>query len=49
MLDGKENLFLKETVVMSSYLVLAINTNIDDANVHYTECDMAKLLQESCK
>ena len=39
----------KKRTVMRSYLVLAINTNIADANFHYTECGMAKSLQESCK
>ena len=34
---------------MRSYLVLAIDAYIDDANFYYTECGMAKLLQESCK
>ena len=30
-------------------LSLAINAKITDGNFHYTECGMAKLLQESCK
>ena len=34
---------------MRSYSVLAINAEITDDNFHYTECGMAKLLQESCK
>ena len=33
---------------MRSYSVL-IYVQITDDNFHYTECDMAKLLQESCK
>ena len=36
---------------MKSYLhalvVLAINAKIADANFHYIECDMAKLLQSA--
>ena len=32
---------------MRSYLVLKINVKTADANFHYTECDMTKLLQES--
>ena len=31
---------------MRSYLDLANNAYIADANFHYTECGMAKLLQE---
>ena len=37
----------KKGAVMRSYLDLANNTYI--ANFHYTECGMAKLLQEYCK
>ena len=41
---------LKKRAVMKSYLDLANNAYIAaDANFHYTECGMAKLLQESCK
>ena len=32
---------------MKSYLDLANNAYKADANFHYTECGMAKLLQES--
>ena len=32
---------------MRSYVVLAINANIADANFPCTECNMTKLLQES--
>ena len=39
----------KKRAVMRSYLDLANNTYIADANFHYIECGMAKLLQESCK
>ena len=35
--------------VIRSYSLLAINAYINGANFHYTECGMAKLLQESCK
>ena len=34
---------------MRSYLDLANNAYIADANFHYTECGMAKLLQEYWK
>ena len=34
---------------MRSYLDLAINDYIADAYFHYTECGMAKLLQENCQ
>ena len=43
MLDGKVKC-VKKRAVMRSYSVLAIN-----ANLHYTECGMTKLLQASCK
>ena len=33
---------------MRSYLDLSHNAYIADANFHYTECGMAKLLQEYC-
>ena len=46
MLDGKVKC-LKKRVVMKSYLDSANNAYIADANFHYTECGMAKLLQES--
>ena len=39
----------KKRAVMRSYLDLANNAYIADANSHYTECGMTKLLQESCK
>ena len=39
----------KTRAFMRSYLDVAINGYIADANFHYTECGMAKLLQESCK
>ena len=42
MLDGIVKCFMR------SYLDLANNAYIADANFHYTECGMAKLLQESC-
>ena len=48
MLDGKVTC-LKKRAVMRSYLDLANNAYIADANFHYTECGIAKLLQESCK
>ena len=48
MLDGKVNC-LKKRAVMRSYFDLANNAYIADASFHYTECGMAKLLQESCK
>ena len=38
----------KKCAVMGSYLDLANNAYIADANFHFTECGMAKL-QESCK
>ena len=38
----------KKRAVMRSYLDLANNAYIADANFHYTECGMAKLLQEYC-
>ena len=40
---------IKKRAVMRSYLVLANNAYIADANFHYTECGIAKLLQEYCK
>ena len=40
---------LKKRAVMRSYLDLANNAYIADANFPYTECGMAKLLQEYCK
>ena len=40
---------LKKRAVMRSYLDLANNAYIADANFHYTECGMAKLLQEYCQ
>ena len=36
----------KKSTVMRSYLDLANNAYIADANFRYTECGMAKLLQE---
>ena len=48
MLDEKVK-SLKKRAVMRSYLDLANNAYIADANNHHTECGMAKLLQESCK
>ena len=39
----------KKRAVVRSYLDLANNAYIADANFHYTECGMAKLLQEYCK
>ena len=39
----------RKRAVMRSYLDLANNAYIADANSHYTECGMTKLLQESCK
>ena len=48
MLDGKVKC-IKKRAVMRSYLDLANNAYIADANFHYTECGIAKLLQESCK
>ena len=47
-LDGKVKC-LKKRAVMRSYLDLANNAYIADANFPYTECGMAKLLQEYCK
>ena len=44
-----EKLMFKKRAVMGSYLDLANNAYIADANFHYTECGMAKLLQESYK
>ena len=45
----KSKIFKVTSTVMKSYLhvlvVLAINAEIADANVHYTECDMTKLYQ----
>ena len=35
--------------VMRSYLDLANNAYIADANFHYTEYGMTKLLQENCQ
>ena len=49
MLDGKVKCLKNVTYIMRSYLDLANNAYIADANFHYTECGMAKLLQESCK
>ena len=40
---------LRKRAVMRSYLDLANNAYIVDANFHYTECGMAKLLQEYCQ
>ena len=37
----------KKRAFMGSYLDIANNAYIADANFHYTECRMAK--QESCK
>ena len=48
MLDGKDKC-LKKRAVMRSYLDLANNAYIADANFHYTECGIVILLQESCK
>ena len=48
MLDGKVKC-LKKRAVMRSYLILANNAYIADANFQYTECGIAKLLQEPCK
>ena len=45
LLDGK----VKKCAVMRSYLDLANNAYIADANFHNTECGMAKLLEEYCK
>ena len=39
----------KKPAVIKSYLDLANNAYIAGANFHYTECDMAKLLQEYCQ
>ena len=39
----------KKRAVMRSCLDLANNTYIFDANIHYAECGMAKLLQEYCQ
>ena len=39
----------KKHAVMGSYLDYVNNAYIADANFHYTEWGMAKLLQESCK
>ena len=39
----------KKRAIMRSNLDLANIAYIADANFHYTECGMAKLLQESCK
>ena len=39
----------KKHAVMRFYLDLANNTYIADANFHYKECGMAKLLQEYCQ
>ena len=44
-----QKLNVKKCAVISFYLDLAINAFIADATFHYTECGMAKLLQESCK
>ena len=43
-----EKLSLKKRAVMRSYLDLDNNAYIADANIHYTECGIAKLLQEYC-
>ena len=47
LLDGKVK-SLKKRAVMRSYLDLANNAYIVVANFHYTECGIAKLLQEYC-
>ena len=39
----------KKRAVMRYYLDLAKNASIADANFHYTECGMTKLLQKYCK
>ena len=39
----------KKHAVMRSYLDLTSNAYKADANFLYTECGMAKLLQEYCK
>ena len=39
----------KKTCSHGSYLDLANNAYIADANFHYTECGMAKLLREYCQ
>ena len=39
----------KKCPVIWSYLNLANNAYIADANFHYTECGTAKLLQEYCQ
>ena len=44
----REKLNVKKRAVMRSYLGLANDAYIADANFQYTECGMAKLLQESC-
>ena len=44
-----EKLNVKKRAVMKSCLDLANDAYIADANFHYTECGMAKLLQEFCK
>ena len=49
LLDGKVKYLKKKHAVVRSYLVLANNAYIVDASFHYTECGMAKLLQEYCK
>ena len=45
LLDGKVK-SLKKRAVMRFYLDLANNAYKADANFHYTECGIAKLLQE---
>ena len=39
----------KKRAVMRSNLDLANNAYIANANFHYTECGMTKLLQENCQ
>ena len=49
LLDGKVKCLKKTCNHMRSYLDLASNAYKAEANFHYTECGMAKLLQEYCK
>ena len=44
-----QKLNVKKRAVMRSYLDLEINAYTADVNFNYTECGMAKLLQEYCK
>ena len=44
-----QKLNVKKRAVMRSYLDLAINAYTAGVNFNYTECGMAKLLQEYCK